>query len=186
MKNLKKPVIACILSAIIVLSSTFISADIKLSRASDKVTEGFYRGVEFGGYKRKSVSSQLENICGAVSGLMTIAKNQGLDTAGISSLNAELSSCLSAKSYDISSVYSSYSSLRSSLEPLLDTLSAADLSKRDEKGAKDYMVTIMGAEKVIEESGYNESVQDFIDSMSVFPTDFFFSVTGTALPEKFE
>ena len=185
MKYLKKPAVAVLLSVVIVLSSSFLSADVKLSRASRKVTDGFYQGIMYGGYKHKSISGQLDNICGAVSGLMTLAGNQGIDTGELSSRNSELSKTLSDKTADISSVYADYSSLLDCLYPILDTLSEADLSDRDEKGAKDYMVAIMGAEKVIDEAGYNESVQEFAEDMSRFPADFFLKITDTKLPEIF-
>ncbi len=177
--------IALLLSVLIVLSSTFLSAGAKLSRASDKVTDGFYQGIKYDGYRHRSISSQLENICGAVSGLMTIAENQGIDTAELSGLNRALSDSVSAGKDGISLIHERYASVMDALYPMLDALSGSALTGRDEKGAKDYMVTIMGAEKVIEESGYNESVQEFIDGMSGFPTGFFLRVTGTRLPEKF-
>ena len=185
MKYLKNPVIAVLLSAVIVLSSGFLSAKVKLSNASDKVTDGFYQGIRDGSYRHKSISSQLENICGAVSGLTAIAKNYSIDCAEVSELNKELSDSLSSETDDISSVHAGYSSLMGALYPMLDTLSATKLSNRDEKGAKEYMVTIMGAEKVMEESGYNESVQRFSEDMSRFPADFFLKVTDTKLPEIF-
>lgn len=186
MKYLKNPAVAVILSLLIVLSSSFLTAGVKLSRASDKVTDGFYQGIRYDGYKHKSIAGQLDNICGAVSGLVTIAKNYSLDTAELSSRNSELSKALSAETDRISSVYADYSSLLASLYPLLDELSEISLSDRDEKGAKDYEVTIIGAEKVIEEAGYNESVQAFAKDMSRFPADFFLSATRTKLPEAFE
>lgn len=186
MKYLKNPVIAVLLSAIIVLSSTFISAGAKLSKASDKVTEGFYQGVSYEGYKHKSISGQLENICGAVSGLMTIARNQGIDTAELSGLNSALSDSVSGKKDGVSAIHERYASLMDALYPMLNELSASPLTERDENGSKEYMVTIMGAEKVIDESGYNETVQEFLKDMSGFPMNFFISVTGTRLPETFE
>ena len=185
MKYLKNPVIAVFLSAIIILSSSFLSARIKLSKASDKVTAGFYQGLQFGGYKRKSIASQLENICGAVSGLTTIAKNYGVDCKEVTALNKELSNRLFSEYGAVSSIYSGYTALREALPPMLDALSGMKLSNRDEKGAKDYMVTIMDAQKVIEESGYNESVREFSKDMSRFPADFFLSLTRTKLPQIF-
>ena len=185
MKYLKNPVIAVLLSAIIILSSSFLSARLKLTKASDKVTVGFYQGLKYGGYKQKSISSQLENICGAVSGLTTIAKNYGVDCKEVTALNKELSNRLFSEYGSVSSIYSGYTALREALSPMLDALSGMKLSSRDEKGAKDYMVTIMEAEKVIGESGYNESVREFSRDMSRFPADFFLSATRTKLPELF-
>ena len=185
MKYLKNPVVAILLSTIIILSSSFLSARLKLTKASDKVTAGFYQGLQYNGYKQKSISSQLENICGAVSGLTTIAKNYGIDCKEVTALNKELSNRLFSEYGAVSSIYSGYSALLDALYPMLDTLSGTKLSNRDEKGAKDYMVAIMDAQKLIEESGYNESVRKFSKDMSRFPADFFLSATRTKLPQIF-
>jgi len=174
-----------LLSAIIVLSSSFLTASAKLSDASDKVTEGFYKGVEYDGYRHKSISSQLGNICTAVSGIITAAKNHGIDTSGLSALNGELSSSIAAKHGNISSIYARYSSLIASLNSLLDSLSGAELSSREKKGIEEYASTIKAAEKVIDESGYNESVHEFIADMSWLPANFFITVTDTHMPETF-
>lgn len=185
MSFFKKPVVAVLLAAIIVLSSSYLTAASKLSKASDKVTDGFYRGVEYDGYKHKSIYSQLDNICGAVSGLITIAKSHGIDTAELSRLNGELSSSISAKHDNISSIHTRYTALYDSLNSLLGSLSDTELSSREQKGLEEYSSTIKGAVKVIDEAGYNESVHEFFSDMSWIPANFFISITGIHMPETF-
>ena len=177
MKLLKNPVIAVLLAVIIVLSSTFLSARIKLEKESDKITDGFYQGVVYNGYKRKSISSQLKNYSGAVSGLVSIANNYGIATEEASGLNGELLSSLSEAQSDISSIYRYYSSLDTAVSALERELS-------DAEGVKQYTGTIDGANSVIAESGYNESVYKYISGRGALEK-FFITLTGTQLPEVF-
>lgn len=184
MKLLKNPVIAVLLAVIIVLSSTFLSARIKLEKASDKITDGFYQGVVYNGYKRKSISSQLKNYSGAVSGLVSIANNYGIATEEASALNGELLSSLSEAQSDISSIYRYYSSLDTAVSALERELSDAELNERDAEGVKQYTGTIDGANSVIAESGYNESVYKYTSGRGALEK-FFATLTGTQLPEVF-
>lgn len=184
MKLLKNPVIAVVLAAVIVVSSTYISARAKLGSASGKITSGFYQGVVYDGYKRKSISSQLKNYSGAVSGLVSIANNYGIDTDEVSDLNGKLLSSLSEAGSDISSIYGCYSALDVAVSALERELSAAELNERDTDGTEQYIGTVNGAKSVISESGYNESVYKYINGRGALEK-FFFSFTGTQLPEVF-
>lgn len=184
MKVLKNPIIALLLSAVIVLSSTYLSADVKLAKASAKITDGFYQGVKYDNYKHKSIYEQLDHICGAASGLVTVADNYGIDTEELSGLTGELVNSLSAKSGDISSLYTLYSSFSDALHALMDSLSGAELSGRDRQGTENYIDTVKGAEKMIEEAGYNESVQEYKNDIRPL-MDFFVRITKTKLPETF-
>ena len=184
MKFFKNPVVAVLLSLAIVISSTLISTNIKLGKRCDKVSDGFYEGVTYGGYERKSIASHIKNICGAASGLVAVANNYGVDTASLSSAVEMMNSGLSNGS--ASENYTLYYRLLSAFDKVEQQLAGEALSERDASGAEQYALTVKGACKAIDESGYNESVREFYRSQLRFPADILGRLAGVDVPQLFE
>ena len=184
MNFLKKPFVAVLLSALIICGSTLLSADIKLGRECQNITDGFYEGVVYENYQHKSIASQIKNICGAADGMVTIANNYDIDTDAVRAATDEMKSALTYGS--VSYLHYLYEDLLQALKPLEDQLSRAELSDRDAEGFAQYSSTISGAQSVIENSGYNESVRAFLRDEIHFPADFFAELAGVELPELFE
>ena len=184
MNFLKKPFVAVLLSALIICGSTLLSADIKLGRECQNITDGFYEGVVYENYQHKSIASQIRNICGAADGMVTIANNYDIDTDAVRAATDEMKNALTYGS--VSYLHYLYEDLLQALKPLEDQLSRAELSDRDAEGFAQYSSTISGAQSVIENSGYNESVRAFLRDEIHFPADFFAELAGVDLPELFE
>lgn len=184
MKFLKKPVVAVLVSLAIVISSTLISTNIKLGRRCDKVIDGFYEGVVYGGYERKSIASHIKNICGAASGLVAVANNYDIDTAPLSSAVDSMKSGLSNGS--VSENYMLYYHLLSAFDKVERQLADTSLSDRDASGVEQYALTVKGACKAIDESGYNESVREFYRKQLRFPADVLGRLAGVDIPQLFE
>ena len=184
MNFLKKPFVAVLLSALIICGSTLLSADIKLGRECQNITDGFYEGVVYENYQHKSIASQIRNICGAADGMVTIANNYDIDTDAVRAATDEMKSALTYGS--VSYLHYLYEDLLQAVKPLEDQLSRAELSDRDAEGFAQYSSTISGAQSVIENSGYNESVRAFLRDEIHFPADFFAELAGVELPELFE
>ena len=184
MNFLKKPFVAVLLSALIICGSTLLSADIKLGRECQNITDGFYEGVVYENYQHKSIASQIRNICGAADGMVTIANSYDIDTDAVRAATDEMKNALTYGS--VSYLHYLYEDLLQALKPLEDQLSRAELSDRDAEGFAQYSSTISGAQSVIENSGYNESVRAFLRDEIHFPADFFAELAGVELPELFE
>lgn len=184
MNFLKKPFVAVLLSALIICGSTLLSADIKLGRECQNITDGFYEGVVYENYQHKSIASQIRNICGAADGMVTIANSYDIGTDAVRAATDEMKSALTYGS--VSYLHYLYEDLLQALKPLEDQLSRAELSDRDAEGFAQYSSTISGAQSVIENSGYNESVRAFLRDEIHFPADFFAELAGVELPELFE
>lgn len=184
MNFLKKPFVAVLLSALIICGSTLLSADIKLGKECQNITDGFYEGVVYENYQHKNIASQIRNICGAADGMVTIANNYDIDTDAVRAATDEMKSALTYGS--VSYLHYLYEDLLQAVKPLEDQLSRAELSDRDAEGFAQYSSTISGAQSVIENSGYNESVRAFLRDEIHFPADFFAELTGVELPELFE
>ena len=183
MNFLKKPFVAVLLSALIICGSTLLSADIKLGRECQNITDGFYEGVVYENYQHKSIASQIRNICGAADGMVTIANNYDIDTDAVRAATDEMKNALTYGS--VSYLHYLYDDLLQAVKPLEDQLSRAELSDRDAEGFAQYSSTISGAQSVIENSGYNESVRAFLRDEIHFPADFFAELAGVELPELF-
>ena len=184
MKILKHPVVEILLSALIIVGSSFLSARVKLNNEAQKVTNGFYNGIEFDGYRHNSIQSQLENICGAVSGLMTTAKNNKVDTSELAALNDELRSSIADPHSNIASMYSKYSALMSAFDSLVAKLETMPLNERDQKALETYCGTVKGANMVIKESGYNDSVRNYLNDAGGLQK-LFMKLTSAKTPERF-
>lgn len=184
MNLLKKPFVAVLLSALIICSSTLLSVDVKLGKECQNITDGFYDGVVYENYQHKSIASQIKNICGAADGMVAIANNYDIDTDAVTAATAEMKSALNFGS--VSYLYGLYEDLLNALKPLEEQLSLTELSDRDAKGFDQYSSTISGAQSVIDNSGYNESVRAFYRDVVHFPADFLADLVGVDLPELFE
>ena len=184
MNFLKKPFVAVLLSALIICGSTLLSADIKLGKECQNITDGFYEGVVYENYQHKSIASQIRNICGAADGMVTIANNYDIDTDAVRAATDEMKNALTYGS--VSYLHYLYEDLLQAVKPLEDQLSRAELSDRDAEGFAQYSSTISGAQSVIENSGYNESVRALLRDEIHFPADFFAELAGVELPELFE
>lgn len=184
MKALKNPFVAILLTVILVASSTLLSASSNLGKDAQSITDGFYNGVNYDGYKHPSIYSQLNNIIGAVDGMCAVAANNGVSAAALSAASGELKSSLSTMHDNIGAIYLAYSAMCDRLAPFKSEMSGVTLSERESEGMQAYEETVANAQRVIDESGYNESVRSYRSSMGA-AAKFFASLCGVTGPEYF-
>ena len=184
MKALKNPVVAVILAIIMIVASTLLSAGVKLGKETQKITDGFYDGVEYDGYNHTSIYSQLGNICGAADGIVAVASRYDIDCSNVSYASGDLKSSLSTMHNEISSIYSLYDDLCTALNSIYNDLDGVELSSRDSEGIDAYKDTITNAQRVIGSAGYNESVRTYINSLG-FPANLFVKLCNVDTPEYF-
>ena len=185
MSFFKKKPVALLLTVIVMIASTLLSVNVKLGNKCQRITDGFYDGVEYKGYTQKSLSSHLKNITAYADGLVTIARNYDIDTEDVEGASESLKQALSySRGYE-SYTYSQYQALSKAVVMLEDKLSRAELSERDAEGVAQYSSSITGAESAMESAGYNESVREFLRSYNRFPANFLGSLAGVKMPEFF-
>lgn len=180
---LKKPLVAVVLAAAMVLGTTVLNTNVRLGKEVKAVENGFYSGVTYDGYAHKSISSQLENYLGAANGLATIANAVGIDSSALLEHCNTMKKVM--KSGDISDIGNAYSDLVFSTNSMINELASAGLQDRNAQGFESYTGIISGAMGVIENSGYNESVREFCIENQVFPTDFLAALAGVEMPDLF-
>ena len=186
METLKKRPIAILLALIIVAGSTLLSVGIKLGRECQKITDGFYSGVTYDGYEHPSVQSQLKNISGAALGVTTLASNySGVDASAVKEARENFDSSL--ENGTVSEIYDRYAALLSSTQTLISNMKSQTLTDRDKAGVTQYEGIITGASSVIDKSGYNDTVREFMrDTYDVFPASLFAGITDVSAPQYFE
>ena len=185
MKFLKNPFVAVLLSLLIVVVSTLLSVDLKLSRKAENVVDGFYEGVKISGSVRPSVASSLSDLCDAADQLAVIADNYGLETGPLLEGAADLRLSLNARSSDAHAIYGEYSRFNKALMVLEDALERTDLSDRHSEQFRELEARIAEDRDLIANAGYNESVSAFLRIGNRFPTRQWADMFDIAYPTQF-
>lgn len=166
MKLFRRPLIALILSLIIVASSSIISINIKLDGKSAKAEEAFYTGAD-------TVSSHLLALCSIAD---TLAYTEGFDSQ-TAEASAAIREQLTRHSSDISYLYDEYQLFTAGMEKyfassVADENDGIKAQYNDEKNA-------------ILECDYNQSIHLFRRNLERFPGEALLNFCGVELPEYF-
>lgn len=186
MSFFSKRSVAIIVSVILIISSTLLSTHVKLGKKADEITEGFYNGISYDGYLHPAVFTQLKNISSYCLGVSTIASEYGIDTSALKEARDHLETNLSENSGSIKELYLNYSELVPIANQIFNELGTKTLNERDQLGYSEYKTNYDGAISTIEESGYNESVTDFLNGpYHAFPANIFAKLAGVSEPVYF-
>ena len=189
MELLKKRSVAIIIAVLIVLLSTVYSVNRTLGAKADAVGDGFYSGAYYEGYVHKSIASQLEARVDTASALLAVAADYSGLSGECASLRAArdgLEGMLEGEG-GVASLYDANAELETAFRALYSELLAAGPSDRDRDSAELYEFDFSGAQRVIANSGYNESVREFRrDVLGEFPAGFLARVSFVSAPELFE
>lgn len=185
MKLLKKPWFAIFLCVIVVLGSTVLSARGKLVKSCSDVTDGFYSGVGITGEAEDSVSAALNRLCDIAYGMSSISENYGIKSADTVALADALKQSLSSRSGEVHSLYLQYLELNKAVQVLEDKLYTNGLSQRHTELMEDYSDDYDELAEDILDSGYNESVQSFMNKTDRFPARNIAAFFGISFPQYF-
>lgn len=184
MKIFKNRFFAIFLAVAIVLSSSLLSANIKLNKEFSKVSDDFYNGVLVDGKRDISIHSQLTAIGRASEDIVAVAERNGIDVT-------EFKDNVDYFNYDILVMDENISYIHYLYEELLDdimevgtALNSVQLSKTDEQLTVNALEEILQAKENIDNSAFNERVRKYINSLP-FPMDILADITGANMPEYF-
>lgn len=185
MNILKKPIVAILLSAVIVSLSSVISIDSKLTNQSDEVINGFYYGARKNGQLQQALYNSLNELCDLSAEIGITAENYGISTKDFFLSLDELQNELDEHSDDIDTIYDKYETFYNALFTVVVKLSDTELSQRHLEFMSTASAQINTIKHNIENSGYNESVASFYKKYDRFPANFFADVFDIDYPEYF-
>lgn len=187
MKLLKKRPIAIIITLCVICLSTIFSAHRTLGAACREVEDGFYTGVYDAEWKssRKSIRSQLDKRQEAASTLLSIAANLEEVSQEVQLL-FEAREAL-AQADTIPQQFAANKTLDSAFHNLVSALSELSLDERNMQIVDKATTNFRGAQSVIRNAGYNETVRAFHrDTLDVFPTNVIRTIAMIEAPALFE
>lgn len=184
MELFKKRGVAVVLAALMVLSSSFISANIKLQKECDEVTSLLSTGVKYEGYKHADIITQLTNICGAVENFVNFVP-EDIDVSALKDAVEDMRVTLKYSKDDASQLSYNYNALIREFNAVAAKMQSAELTDTQARALSTYSDEIAGAQKTVSESGYNDAVRDFRSDMGAL-AKFFAAFTGVEFPEYFD
>ena len=173
---------ALALTVVAVLGSLLLNTRVKLGNACQKTEDAFYTSET----SVKSIYARLDQRADAANGLWSILQKYDADAASRLSLARNvLVDARAAR--DISAMYDANEALQTAFDTALAALNAQTLSAGDQSAVSDYETAFSGAQKMIDENGYNELTRAFLQkTYDVFPARLLASLTGVDAPELFE
>ncbi len=189
MSFFKKPVIAIILSALIVIGSTVLSVNLKLGEECRDIIDGFHDGVSVDGVLMPSIASQLRTVRSSAEEIAHIAGTYNVYTEELTWACDDLRYGLLYSESDASYLYYCYEELLSELRnvetQLFGTAAQMPISVQDIELINGYFDEIKTAQQLIDISGYNETVRQFNREQLRFPADIIGELAGVDFPELF-
>jgi len=185
MKLLKNPIIAVLLTILIVIGSTIVSSSVKLSNKSDAIVDGFYEGKMKQGIVYTSIYADICSMYELGSEVALVADNYGVKTKELVDSIAELKNELSYRNTDISDIYADYTWFYSSLRAVEIELSTIGLSQRHMEYMTSVSQQIAQLKFSIDSADYNDSVRNFYKKFDRFPVNIFADIFDVEYPEYF-
>lgn len=182
MNFFKNPLVAVLLAVIVVAGSTLVNTDVKLGEACQAAEDAFYTNDG----SAKSIYSRLDARLDAANGLWTIIQNYNNSEA--IDLSAARGTLLSAReNRDISDMFAANKALQSAFDSALASLGKYSLDSGEKEAVESYATTFAGAQKMIDESKYNENVLEFQRGvLDKFPASVLKGIVGIDEPELFQ
>ena len=188
MNFFKRPFVAVVLSALIVVCSTLVSVSVKLESKCDGVNDIFYEGVRISGVEYPAMAEPMKQLCALTDDIILIANNYGIDTGELSQRLDDLELAMQYSADDVSYIGSCYGEYFKALRTVENQLQSTGLSERHQAAMDEYSAQIETCSETIDQGakGYNEKVRSFLKSYDKFPTSFWADVTGTWFPGYFK
>lgn len=181
MDFLKKPIVALILTFVVVSSSMALNTQIKLGEEVQKIEDYFYTSRP----GEKSIYSRLEDRLAAANGLWTVLVNY--DTAAAEELSSARQVLIWAcQDRDISDMMFFNEELTIVFTGSLVLLNGYELTDSELDAAAHYTENFSGAQKMIESSSYNAYVLEFLRSIyDKFPARLLAGISNVDPPTLF-
>ena len=185
MKILKKPVFAFVLAVVVVVASSLVSIDVKLSKKCERVSDGFYKGILYKGERQMAPAECIRVMCADTEDMILKAGNYGIDTEELVSVTAEIKQSILSKTQDLGALFQDFLSFYSGTLMLENQLKNASLSERHKMDLEETFEEFETMSKTLAASGYNDTVQNFLEKFDRFPTRQFAELLNIEFPVYF-
>lgn len=183
MDYLKKRSVAMVIAAVVIVFGTLLGVHLSVGRASKNVEALFYSGVN-DTYPQPSIASQLDKRVTASLGLLTVADNYGDLSSQAKDLRNARAALQDAKT--VGDKFTANAKLESAYEAVRDGLTKESLKDNEKASTSTYITQMDGAQSVIDGSGYNARVGDFIsNTLGAFPVNILKNFAFVSYPEYF-
>ena len=181
MNFFKKPVGAVICAVILCAGILIFNTQSKLGGEISAVEDEFFENAD----GQRSIYSRLQEKIQAANGLWTVLVNY--DEAAASDLEYERDYLVWAcEDAHISSMKYANDDLNDEFARAVRLLDTYELTDREQELVNEYETNFNGAQKMIDENGYNSSVLEFMRSTyNKFPTRSLAEFAGVYPPETF-
>ena len=185
MNIFKKPAFAILLTVVVVLASSLISIDVKLSGKCEKAGDGFYTGVRVKGERQIPAAECIEVMCADSEDMVLKAGNYGIDTAELVSVTDELKQSIGSRTPELGALFEDFNSFYSGTLLLKNQLYNAPLSERHKDELAETAEEFEQMAQMLAASGYNDSVARFLKRFDRFPVRQYAELLNIEFPEYF-
>ena len=181
MEALKKRSTASVICAVVCVISILLGVHLSVNRQIGKLEDAFYNGVysKDAGYTLPSIQQQLDERYYAALGIISLIPSDLADDLR--------DACnLLADAETFSEKFDANTALQTAYEDMLLNVDASMFDDRTLGGFNDYCSTMDNAQRLIEQSGYNEAAKEFeADILGSFPISILKYPAFAGKPEYF-
>lgn len=176
MKILKNPIIAILLTVIIVIGSTLISVNSDLSGEAKSVAKSFYKAPK----NQISQADNMLNLCEIGDKYCELAAQSGTDSSAVAYAVSVLRGDIEKKNLDMDTVCVHYAALKEEIEVL--DMSLFELMPDRVSALRNEHAPVAAA---IDNSYYNDNAVNFRHKLLKFPAKQFAALLGIQSPPIF-
>ncbi|MBO5544622.1 MAG: hypothetical protein J5949_08315 [Oscillospiraceae bacterium] len=191
-KILSSPVVALIITFVLVFASLALNTRIRLGGQCDEITAGLYSGK--GG--SPCIADGLRSLCTASEKMLTLAGQLGIDVDSLDSdgeyadedpadLINDIRNALRYEDGSARYLYYLYEALLSKDYAMETALARAALSEADAAAFLEAREEASQARAVVDNDSYNNTVRAFLKKYDRFPTSQIASFSGVSMPKLF-
>ena len=191
-KILSSPVVALIITFVLVFASLALNTRIRLGGQCDEITAGLYAGE--GG--SPCIADGLRSLCTASEKMLTLAGQLGIDVDSLDSdgeyadedpadLINDIRNALRYEDGSVRYLYYLYEALLSKDYAMETALARAALSEADAAAFLEAREEASQARAVVDNDSYNNTVRAFLKKYDRFPTSQIASFSGVSMPKLF-
>ena len=191
-KILSSPVVALIITFVLVFASLALNTHIRLGGQCDEITAGLYAGK--GG--SPCIADGLRSLCTASEKMLTLAGQLGIDVDSLDSdgeyadedpadLINDIRNALRYEDGSARYLYYLYEALLSKDYAMETALARAALSEADAAAFLEAREEASQARAVVDNDSYNNTARAFLKKYDRFPTSQIASFSGVSMPKLF-